>query len=71
MSDNLKTCVVQNSKHDDSIFNRSYAELAEHYQTPLLPARVLVPKDKAAIEGTVGILANKIIAKLRDKAYSS
>lgn len=71
VSDNLKTGVVQNSKHEDPIFNRSYAELAEHYQTALLPARVLAPKDKAAVEGTVGVLTSKIIAKLRDKSYFS
>ena len=69
VSDNLKTGVVQNKKHDDPIFNRSYSELAEHYKTALLPARVLSPKDKAAVEGSVGALTSRIIAKLRDKRF--
>lgn len=71
VSDNLKTGVVQNRKHEDPVFNHSYSELAEHYQTALLPARVLSPKDKAAVEGSVGALTNRIIAKLRDKKYFS
>lgn len=71
VSDNLKTGIVQNKKHEDPVFNRSYAELAEHYKTALLPARVLAPKDKAAVEGTVGALTSRIIARLRDKRYFS
>lgn len=71
VSDNLKTGVVQNRKHDDPIFNRSYSELAEHYKTALLPARVLSPKDKAAVEGAVGQLTSRIIAKLRDRRFFS
>lgn len=71
VSDNLKTGVVQNKKHEDPVFNRSYSELADHYKTALLPARVLSPKDKAAVEGSVGALTSRIIAKLRDRKYFS
>ena len=39
------------------ILNKSYQELAEHYGTAILPARVRSPKDKATVEGTVFILA--------------
>lgn len=44
-------------------------ELAEHYHTALLPARVLAPRDKAAVEGTVGDLTTSIIAKLRNDTF--
>ena len=71
VSDNLKTGVIKNRKHEDPVFNRSYGELAEHYKTALLPARVLAPRDKAAVEGTVGALTSRIIAKLRDKRFFS
>ena len=71
VSDNLKTGVVRNKKHDDPIMNRSYQELADHYGTALLPTRVLAPKDKAAVEGTVGQLTSRIIAKLRNKQFFS
>lgn len=69
VSDNLKTGVIKHSRDDDPVFNRSYTELAEHYHTALLPARVLAPKDKAAVEGSVGQLTSRIIAKLRDRKY--
>lgn len=71
VSDNLKTGVIQNKKHEDPVMNRSYQELADHYNTALLPTRVLAPKDKAAVEGTVGKLTSRIIAKLRDKRFFS
>lgn len=71
VSDNLKTGVIQNKKHEDPVFTCSYNELAEHYKTALLPARVLAPKDKAAVESTVGQLTSYIIARLRNKRYFS
>ena len=71
VSDNLKTGVIKNKKYEDPVFNRSYGELAEHYKTALLPARVLAPRDKAAVEGTVGQLTSRIIAKLRNKKFFS
>lgn len=66
ISDNLKVGVLQNRKHEDPLFNQTYQELADHYKTALLPARVLAPRDKAAVEGMVGQLTSFIIAKLRD-----
>lgn len=71
VSDNLKTGVISNKKSDDPVLNRSYQELADHYNTTILPARVLAPKDKAAVEGTVGKLTTHIIARLRDKKFFS
>ena len=69
--DNLKTGVVSNKKDEEPVLNRSCAELAEHYKTTILPARVLAPKDKAAVEGMVGKLTTQIIAKLRDRKFFS
>ena len=67
VSDNLKTGVISNKKNDDPVMNRCYQELADYYKTALLPARVLSPKDKAAVEGEVGKLTSHIIAKLRNR----
>lgn len=67
----LKTGVIKNKKHDDPVFNKSYEELAEHYNTALLPARVLAPKDKAAVEGSVGVLTKRLKAKFRNKRFFS
>ena len=68
--DNLKTGVQKHSK-DEIILNKSYQELAEHYGTAILPARVRSPKDKAAVEGTVGIIATFILAALRNRQFLS
>jgi hypothetical protein len=67
--DNLKVGILSNKKHKDPVVNRAYQELADHYQTALLPARVLAPRDKAAVEGTVGNLTSHIIAKLRNRQF--
>ncbi len=62
--DNLKTGVTKNTKYD-VILNQTYQELSEHYQTIVIPARVRTPKDKASVEGTVGVISTWIIAALR------
>lgn len=67
--DNLKTGIISNKKHEDPVANRAYQELADHYQTALLPARVLAPRDKAAVEGAVGNLTSHIIARLRNRKF--
>jgi transposase len=67
--DNLKTGILSNKKYEDPIVNRAYQELADHYQTALLPARVATPKDKAAVEGTAGQVTSHIIAKLRNRQF--
>lgn len=71
VSDNLKTGVIQHKKYDDPVFNKSYEELAEHYRTALLPARVLAPKDKAAVEGSVGVLTKRLVSRFRNKRFFS
>ncbi len=68
--DNLKTGVDRSSK-TDPIINRTYQELAEHYQTAIIPARVRHPKDKPNVEGTVKIISTWIIAALRNGQYFS
>ena len=68
--DNLKTGVQKHGK-DEVVLNKSYQELAEHYGTAILPARVRTPKDKAAVEGTVGIISTFILAALRNRQFLS
>jgi len=69
--DNLKVGILSNRKYEDPVANRSYQELADYYQTALLPARVVSPRDKAAVEGSVGNLTSHIIAKLRNRKFFS
>ena len=68
-SDNLKVGILSNRKYEDPVVNRSYQELADHYHTALLLARVLAPRDKAAVEGSVGNLTFHIIARLRNRKF--
>ncbi len=51
------------------VINRTYHELAEHYGTAVIPARVRAPKDKAAVEGSVGSVSTWIIAALRNQQF--
>lgn len=69
VSDNLKTGIISNRKHEDPIANKVYQELADYYSMALLPTRVLAPKDKAAVEGSVGQLTTHIIGKLRNSQF--
>lgn len=68
--DNLKTGVVCHSRTEVEL-NKSYQELAEHYGTAILPARVCCPKDKAFVEGTVGVISTFILAALRNQQFLS
>ena len=68
--DNLKTGVDKVTKQE-TLINRSYQELAQHYDTAVIPARVKKPKDKAAVEGSVGIISNWILAAIRNQQYLS
>lgn len=63
--DNLKTGVTKHTSKE-LILNKTYAEMAAHYQTVIMPARVRSPKDKASVEGSVNIATTWIIQALRD-----
>lgn len=68
--DNLKTGVTKPDWYSP-VINKAYHELAEHYGSAIVPARVKRPKDKASVEGTVGHVSTWIIAALRNQRYFS
>jgi len=68
--DNLKTAVTKREK-DDVHINKSYLDMAEHYGTAILPARVGAPRDKAMVENTVGNVTTFILAALRNERFFS
>jgi transposase len=70
VSDNLKSAVVRACFHEPGV-NRSYADLACHYQTAILPARPYKPKDKAKAEGGVLLVQRWIVARLRHRVFFS
>lgn len=69
--DNCKTAVISHKKYEEIIFNPAYYEMAEYYQTAIVPARVRHPKDKNSTEGSVGYMTRQIIARLRDIRFST
>ena len=66
--DNLKTGVIKNTRYE-TVLNRSYQELAEYYDTAIIPARVEHPKDKSHAEGTVRFASTWILAALRNEHF--
>jgi transposase len=68
--DNLKASITLNSK-EETIVNRTYQEMAEHYDTAVLPARPQRPKDKPGVEGEVSVVSTWIVAALRNQKFFS
>ncbi len=68
--DNLKSAVIKPDRHDPGL-NRTYAELAEHYGTAILPARPYRPKDKAKVEVAVQVSQRWILVRLRNRRFFS
>lgn len=48
------------------VLNPTYKEMANHYDTIIMPALVRSPKDKPSVEGSVGTISTWIIAALRN-----
>jgi len=59
--DNPKTAVTAACRYDPDL-NPAYQELAEHYGTVVLPARVRKPRDKARAENGVRNVGQRIMA---------
>lgn len=70
VSDNLKAGVTKACFYDPAI-NRTYADLANHYDTAVVPARPYKPKDKAKVEGSVLLVERWILARLRNLQFFS
>ena len=66
--DNLKTGETKNNRYE-TVLNRSYQELAEYYDTAIVPARVEHPKDKSLAEGSVKFASTWILAALRNERF--
>ena len=66
--DNLKSAVTIANRYEPTL-NRSYRELAKHYGTVIVPARVRRPKDKAIVENAVLHVSRQILARIRDRQF--
>ena len=70
VADNCKTAVSKSDK-EDPIINRSYLDLARHYNTAIDPADAYRPKHKAVVEKSVQIIQKGFLARVRNKTYTS
>ena len=68
--DNLKAGVTATCRYEPGI-NRTYQELAEHYDTAILPTRPRKPRDKAKVEAAVLIVERYVLARLRNRRFFS
>ncbi|MEE4137039.1 MAG: IS21 family transposase [Desulforhopalus sp.] len=68
--DNLKSGVSKACRYEPDI-NPTYHDLASHYQTVVLPARVRKPRDKAKAEAGVLLVERWILARLRQHTFFS
>ena len=68
--DNLRSGVSRSCRYEPDI-NPTYNDLARHYQTVILPARVRKPRDKAKAEAGVLLVERWILAKLRKHTFFS
>lgn len=66
--DNLKAGVTKACFYDPAI-NRTYADMAAHYDTAVVPARPRKPKDKAKVEAAVLLAERWIVARLRNRRF--
>jgi transposase len=63
--DNLLTGIDSNNRVE-TLVNKTYQEMAEHYGTAVLPARVKAPNDKPYAEGNVKGAKTWILAAIRN-----
>jgi transposase len=68
--DNLKSGVSKAYFYEPDI-NPTYLDMANHYGTAVIPARVKKPKDKAKVEVAVQVVERWILARLRNRQFFS
>lgn len=68
VSDNLKAGVTRACFYEPKV-NRTYADLAAHYDTAVIPARPYKPRDKAKVEVGVQLVQRWIVARLRKRRF--
>jgi transposase len=70
VSDNLRSGITKACFYEPAV-NRTYAEMAAHYGTAIIPARPRKPRDKAKVEVAVQVATRWITAKLRNRRFFS
>jgi transposase len=70
VNDNLKSGVITASRYEPDL-NPTYQDMATHFGTAILPARVRKPRDKAKVEAGVLLVERWILAALRNRSFFS
>jgi transposase len=68
--DQLRSAVSGPDRYDPEI-NPTYAELSQHYDLAIVPARPSKPRDKAKVETAVLVAQRWILACLRNRTFFS
>ncbi len=68
--DNLKSAIIKANNYEPDV-NRALEDLANHYDTIVVPARAAKPKDKAQAEDLVKLVYQRVYAKLRNHIFFS
>ncbi|MGH3573343.1 MAG: IS21 family transposase [Candidatus Dormibacteria bacterium] len=68
--DNLKTGVTRACRYEPEI-HRTYEDMAAHYHSAVLPARVRKPRDKAKAEAGVLLAERWLLASVRNITFFS
>jgi transposase len=70
VSDNLRAGITRACFYEPLV-NRTYADMAAHYGTSIVPARPHKPRDKAKVEVGVQVVQRWILARLRNRRFFS
>jgi transposase len=70
VSDNLRSGITKACFYEPTV-NRTYADMAAHYRTAIIPARPYKPRDKAKVEVGVQVVQRWILARLRNRRFFS
>lgn len=68
--DNPKPVTTKACRYEPDI-NPSFAQMANHFDVAVTPARVRKPRDKAVVESAVGVATRWILAVLRNRTFHS
>ncbi|MDD3928076.1 MAG: IS21 family transposase [bacterium] len=68
--DNTKCAVIKPDRYEPDL-NLAFVDMAAHYDTVIIPARVRKPRDKAKVEVSVQIAERWIMAALRNRTFFS
>jgi transposase len=70
VSDNLRAGITRACFYEPLV-NRTYADMAAHYGSAVIPARPYKPRDKAKVEVGVQVVQRWILARLRNRRFFS